>query len=134
MDKSIALNVKCPNCGTSLMDPYRTIHDKPTVKLIVQHGEERGQINICSFYGCMDHYSAIPLKKGDHIQLFCPHCDKELTSDIRCRECQSTMIPFAMDHGGRLYLCSRWECNKHYLDFDNVSDALRKLYNEYGYF
>lgn len=134
MEKYIPLSLKCPLCGKSLMDSYRLIHNRPTVKLEVAFGGNRGLINVCSFYGCSDHVSTIPVAEGDVVQLFCPHCRQELISHLACRECGHHMIPFSLEQGGRMYLCSRWGCNQHYLNFSNVSDALRRLYNEFGYF
>ena len=134
MDKYIALSVKCPHCGKSLMNPYHTIHNKPSVKLEIVHGNERGIVNLCAFYGCVDHSCSIEVKEGEITQFFCPHCKEELVSEVPCKECGAPQVPFSMEKGGRLHMCARRGCNSHYLDFLNVSDALRKMYNEFGYF
>jgi hypothetical protein len=42
------------------------------------------------------------------------------------------MINFNMDIGGRVSLCSRKGCQKHYVAFENVQDELRKFYDAYG--
>ncbi len=116
------------------MNPYFTIHNKPSVKLEIKLGEETGVINLCSYYGCTDHSSTLDIKEGDVYQFFCPHCKEELISDHQCRDCNAPMIPFTMDKGGLLHMCSRRGCNSHFMNFLNVSDALRKMYNEFGYF
>ena len=134
MEKYIALSVKCPHCSKSLMNPYHPIQNKASVKLEIQKGEERGVVNLCSYYGCVDHSCTIDIDEGEITQFFCPHCHKELISDKTCRECHAPMVPFSMEKGGLLHMCSRRGCNSHHLDFLNVSDALRKMYNEFGYF
>ena len=134
MEKYIALSVKCPHCGKSLMNPYFTIHNKPSVKLFIEGTKGRGTINLCGYYGCTDHSCTINLEEGEVCKFYCPHCEMELTSAHHCRDCEAPMVPFAMDKGGLLHMCSRLGCNSHYLNFLNVSDALRKMYNEFGYF
>jgi predicted RNA-binding Zn-ribbon protein involved in translation (DUF1610 family) len=134
MEKYIAIQVKCPECGKSLMNPYVTIHDKPTIKLNIEHGGQRGVINLCAFYGCTEHTGSIAQEKGTISRFSCPHCEAELISTHTCKECEAPMVPFAMEKGGVLHMCSRRGCNSHYLNFQNLSDALRKMYNEFGYF
>jgi hypothetical protein len=134
MEKYIPLSVKCPHCSTSLMNPYFTIHNKPSVKLVIHCNDQVGVVNLCSFYGCTDHSSTIEIAEGDICQFFCPHCEQELHCEHTCRECGAPMVKFAMDKGGLLHMCSRRGCNSHYMNFLNVSDALRKMYNEFGYF
>ena len=134
MEKYIALQVKCPNCGKSLMNSYVTIHDNPTVKLDVVCNGKKGTINLCGYYGCTDHTGTFEKVDGQICQFFCPHCEEELVSEHKCKECEAPMVPFSMDKGGVLHMCSRAGCNSHFLNFHNVSDALRKMYNEFGYF
>ena len=134
MDKLIALKIKCPHCGKSLMDRYHPVQNKPSVHLDLEVDGVKGHIHLCSYYGCTDHHSSIEVKKGEFASFFCPHCHEELISDHECKECRSAMVPLQLEKGGRIYMCSKRGCNQHFLEFGNVSDALRKLYNEYGYF
>ena len=134
MEKYIALSVKCPHCDKSLMNPYVTIQNKPSVKLEIEHNGEKGIIYLCSYYGCKDHSVDIATKDGEISNFYCPHCHEQLISHHKCKECEAPMVPFKMDKGGLLHMCSRKGCNSHFLNFRNVSDALRKMYNEFGYF
>ncbi len=133
--EKVALNVKCPHCKKSLMDPYHRIHEKPSILLDIESGGKKGKIRLCSYYGCYTHESTIELKEGEIVHLFCPHCHEELISKSKtCSECNAPMIPLALQKGGRVYICSRVGCNKHFLSFENISEALTRLYNEYGNF
>ncbi len=134
MEKYIALQVKCPECGKSLMNSYITIHDKPTVKLDVVSGGKQGTVNLCAYYGCTEHTGTFERVEGEISQFFCPHCHQELVSKHTCKTCDAPMVPFSIDKGGVMHMCARAGCNSHYLEFQNVSDALRKMYNEFGYF
>jgi len=134
MDKLIALKVKCPICKTTLMDPYRTINGKPSINLDVKINGQMEQLRLCAYYGCYDHESSTDISKGKILEFYCPHCHEKLISKHTCEQCDAPMVPLALDKGGRIYICSTMGCEKHYLNFDKVSDALRKMYNEFGYF
>jgi len=43
------------------------------------------------------------------------------------------MVPFFLDMGGRVSICSRSGCTNHHVEFDDLSVAMKKLYQEYGY-
>ena len=133
--EKLALNIKCPHCKKSLMDPYHRIHEKPSILLDVKAESGEGKLRLCAYYGCYTHESTIGLKEGEIVHVYCPHCHKELVSQSKfCSECKAPMIPLAMQRGGRVYVCSRVGCKKHFLSFENISEALTRLYNEYGNF
>jgi hypothetical protein len=43
------------------------------------------------------------------------------------------MVPFYLDMGGKVSICSRSGCKNHHVEFEDLSMALRKLYQEYGF-
>ncbi|MFC2101219.1 hypothetical protein ACFLRZ_05255 [Bacteroidota bacterium] len=43
------------------------------------------------------------------------------------------MVPFYLDMGGKVSICSRSGCKNHFVEFDDLSVALRKLYQQYGF-
>ncbi len=133
MSKIITVNVKCPICRKSLMDEEFLLHDRASIKLNVEMGDKRGTIRLCSLYGCYDHKSDIELIEGEVAKFHCPHCNKEITSSELCETCGAKMIPFTLEMGGRVSFCSRSGCTKHYVAFEDISDAIRKFYKEYGY-
>lgn len=133
MDKIIAVNVKCPHCHRSLMDNDYLLKEKPSIKLNIEIVDQRGTIRLCSLYGCYDHESDVTIPDNEIARFYCPHCNKEITSDEICDTCQASMVPFLLEMGGRVSICSRSGCTKHYVAFEDLSDAIRKFYKEYGY-
>ena len=133
MSKIISVKVKCPHCMKSLMDQEHLIVEKPSIKLNIEMGDNRGIIRLCSIYGCYEHESDIDLPKGEVARIFCPHCNKEMISEEKCDVCEAHMIPLILEMGGRVSICSRSGCTKHYVAFEDLSDAIRKFYKEYGY-
>jgi len=133
MNKLISISVKCPNCRTSLMDHENLLSDVPSIKLNIEIGDERGIIRLCSIFGCYDHVSDVKIPDDKIAKFYCPHCNKALLSKEECDLCEAPMVPFVLEMGGRVSICSRSGCTKHYVAFEELSDAIRKFYKEYGY-
>lgn len=63
---------------------------------------------------------------------FCPHCISNLCGKNNCKSCDAPMINFNLDMGGRVSICSRNGCQNHAIEFEDLSLAFKKLYQEYG--
>jgi len=133
MAKTVSVQVKCPLCGKSLMDHEHPLHDVPSIKLNIQLGKEKGIIRLCSIYDCYDHVSDIDISGKEVVEFSCPHCHQILNSAEKCDVCDAPMVPFNLDMGGKVVICSRKGCTKHYVAFENLQDAIRKFYDEYGF-
>lgn len=133
MAKNVSVQVKCPKCKQSLMDAEHMLNDKPSIKLNIQLGANRGVIRLCSIYGCYDHESNIDLSGGGIADFTCPHCNQLLNTTEKCGACEAPMVPMNLDMGGRVAVCSRKGCDNHYVAFENPADALARFYDAYGF-
>ncbi len=133
MYELMSLKVKCPNCGKSLMDHDRLIDNESSIKLNIELANNTGIINLSSIYGSYNYKSDIEMIKDEIAKLFCPHCNIQIVSNNSCLTCKAPMIPFYLDMGGKVSVCSRNGCKDHKVEFDNLSIALSKLYQEYGF-
>lgn len=133
MVKPISLNLKCKHCGKSLMDYKKKLGDYPSVLCSAKVNGIEGKIWLCSVYGCYDHESSISINEGDIVHFSCPHCHAELNSDILCKVCDANMVKFEIEIGGIVSICSRAGCTNHYVMFEDLADAIRKYYSEYGH-
>lgn len=133
MDKIISFNVKCRHCHHSLMDNEHYLTDLPSIKLNIEVVGNRGVIWLCSIYGCYHHESDLNIPENEIVEFYCPHCNKKLHTEELCESCQAPMVQFLLDMGGRVNICSRSGCKKHYVTFEDISDAINKFYKEYGY-
>jgi methionyl-tRNA synthetase len=129
----ISLKVRCSHCKKSFMDYTRYLNAKPSIKVHVESGGKKGVLNLCSTYGCYEKHSSIDLVEGDIARLFCPYCKTELTGTDICDECEASIIDFDLEKGGKVHVCSRVGCKKHYISFDDIYDTLSNFYNEYNY-
>jgi methionyl-tRNA synthetase len=114
------------------MDNEQQLNGKPSIKINIQGGGVRGTIRLCSIYGCYDHKSEIDLSKVDIAEFSCPSCNQLLTGKEVCDKCGAPMISFLLDVGGKVSICSRKGCTKHFVAFENIEDSLRKFYDVYG--
>ena len=129
----IALSLKCPVCGESLMDPDHVVDNKPSIKLNIEIGGKKGVIRLSSIYGSFNHDTDVEMKKDEVAKFMCPHCDTHITSENECLACGANMVPFYLDMGGKVTICSRNGCKNHFVEFEDLSVAMKRLYQEYGY-
>ncbi len=132
MEKHVSVAVKCPHCRTSLMDESYMLNEKPSIKLNMKYKDEEGVLYLCSRFGCYDHKAEIQVPTNEIAEVSCPHCNKNLSTNVSCEACGAPMITFGIKSGGRVSVCSRHGCNKHYVSFQDLDTAIRKFHEHFG--
>ena len=130
----IHVNLQCHYCGANLMDEAFPIDGHPSVKLTIDCRGKRGTLHLSSRYGSYNLVSEIDIPQGEIVQIFCPHCGKDMKSSRLCYECGAPMITFESVLGGYLRICSRRGCEKHIIEFENLETELRAFYEKYSTF
>ncbi|MFH0759893.1 MAG: hypothetical protein V2A67_00145 [Bacteroidota bacterium] len=115
------------------MNEEERVDNKPSIKLGIQVEGQTSFIYLSSLWGSYHYTCKIQLTPNKIAQFFCPHCKKEIVSENHCSICEAPMVPFILDMGGRVRICSRSGCKNHNLEFTDLSQALNKLYQEYGF-
>jgi ssDNA-binding Zn-finger/Zn-ribbon topoisomerase 1 len=133
MYELMSLRLKCPLCGRSLMDPDQLIDNVPGIHLNIECRGQKGDIWLSSIYGSYNFKSTIDLPRNEIAKFSCPECHDQITSKTECMTCGADMVPFYLDMGGKVSICSRSGCKNHFVEFEDLSIALRKFYQEYGY-
>jgi hypothetical protein len=129
----LSLNLKCPHCGTSFMDENSPVDNESSVFLHIDIAKKKGDIHLSSIYGSYNYVSDIDCP-SDEVGVFsCPHCGKTLNSKVECNVCKASMVKLILDIGGKINFCSRSGCKNHSVEFEDLNNALRKMYQEYGY-
>ncbi|MBI5403483.1 MAG: hypothetical protein HY959_08780 [Ignavibacteriae bacterium] len=129
----VSLNVKCPICGHSFMDDEHLVDNEPSIKLNIKIAAKDGFINLSSIYGSYNYICSVETPTNDIAEFTCPHCHEELHSKVECKVCKAPMVPFYLDMGGKVSICSRAGCKNHAVEFDDLTNALTKFYQEYGF-
>ena len=132
MYEFLSLKVKCPVCNESLMDSGQLVDNESSIKLKVEIAGKKGNINLSSIYGSYNYLTELDLPINKLVKFSCPHCSAQITSETTCLSCDAPMVPFYLDMGGKVSICSRNGCKNHKVEFDDLSIALNKLYQDYG--
>jgi len=115
------VEVNCPRCNHSLMDPHHPIDGYPSIRITISFGNKHGSIRLSSLYGSYTIESDEEIPMDTIIHNFCPHCHAELISPLNCTACGAPMVPMAVRGGAMVQICSRRGCKTHMLDLDGVN-------------
>lgn len=129
----LALNLKCPHCGTSLMDENNPVDNVSSVFLYIDIGKNKGDIHLSSIYGSYNYICDIECPADEISEFTCPHCGKTLNTKSECSLCKAPLVKLILDIGGKINICSRSGCKYHSVEFEDLNNALRKMYQEYGF-
>lgn len=123
-DRIFPLDVSCPSCGKSLMDPDHCMDGHPSVKFEISSNSHKGWMRLSCLYG--SHAAALEheVPVNTIASFSCPHCLGELPSFSRCPECGSSMAALHVGGGCSWEICTRSGCRGHMLNLDQIN-----LYN-----
>lgn len=110
------VNLRCPRCNHSLLDPDFLIDDYPSVRLTISFGRKHGWIRLSSLYGSYNIKSEYEIPTDTIVDFFCPHCHAQLVAASFCPLCNAPMVPMVIYEGGMVEICSRRGCKNHMLD------------------
>lgn len=110
------IEVNCPRCNHTLMDPHHLIDRHPSIRVTVSHGHEHGWLRLSSLYGSYNVEAEHEAPKDAVVNFFCPHCHAELRGAAACSECGAPMVPMIVRGGGVVQIWSRRGCKGHMLD------------------
>ena len=130
----LQVNVKCPYCRKSLMDGEKLIDDFPSVKVVIQYGNQRGLLYLSSIYGSYNIISEVNVSKDEIVLFFCPFCNSSLLTKNLCDQCHVPMTLFELSQGGTVQICSRRGCKKHLIEFSNLAQEISSHYSIYEVF
>ena len=113
------VEVGCPSCNHSLMDPGFEIQGHPSIRVTVSFGDKHGWLRQSSLYGRYTVFSEHEIPLESVVQFFCPHCHAALVGSWQCSMCQAPMVSMMVRGGGTVRICSRRGCvgsDSHMLD------------------
>lgn len=112
------VDLSCPRCNHSLMDPTHKIDKYPAIRVTVSFENNHGWFLMSCLYGSYKVISEHEIPIDTLLNFFCPHCHAELISGAKCGECGAPMVPMIIRKGGVAQICSRSGCKGHILDLE----------------
>ncbi len=123
----IYLNVHCPLCHASFMDDKTLVDGRSGIKIGIKTARDQGFIHLSSIYESYNYQCDIEFTDGEIVGFTCPECKKVLNSQVNCEYCEAPMVPINLDIGGKVSICSRSGCKGHFLEFEDINTAMKKL-------
>ena len=101
------ISVQCHFCHKSFMDYVELINNLPSIALYGKVSEDgiKEAVRFSSFYNDYTYLTKLEVPDNTITQFFCPHCDTDLTSDLKCKLCNAPMIDLQLTQGGMLEFC-----------------------------
>ncbi len=115
------LQVSCPSCNQSLMDPDFLIDEHPSVKFDASVNGTKGWLRLSSLYGSQATAQEHDFPLNHASAFYCPHCLREMPSFSNCMECDSPMAALFVRPGCAWELCTRSGCPGHLLNLEQVN-------------
>ena len=112
------VEVSCPRCNHSLMDPDHTVDGRPSIRVTVSFAHEHFSLRLSCLYGSYSQQSDGEIPQEAMVDFFCPHCHAHLIGGSSCPECEAPMVPMIVRGGGVVQICSRTGCKGHILDLN----------------
>ena len=132
--EKIVVNVKCPYCKKSFMDPENPIDENPSIRVEIKCRNKNGNLYLSSIYGSYNIISEINLLEDEIVLLFCPECHASLLLKDLCEECKAPLAFFELKNGGMVQICSRKGCKSHSIDYSDLEQKVSTLYSTYEKF
>ena len=110
------VEVSCPRCNHSLMDPGHPVDGHPSIRVTVSFAHEHFSLRLSCLYGSYNQQSDGEIPQEVMVDFFCPHCHAHLIGGSSCPECEAPMVPMIVRGGGIVQICSRRGCRGHILD------------------
>lgn len=120
-ERVFPVDVSCPKCNHSLMDPTVPIDGQPSIHISTSFQRKNGWARLSRLYGSFNTVSEPEIPLSSEVDIFCPHCHASLRSSTSCGECGTDMFVLIVRQGGVIQVCSRRGCKGHLLDLDGVN-------------
>jgi hypothetical protein len=130
MANRIKVEVNCPNCDASLMEPGVKVDALDSILFMVKIRNQMGHLYLSQIYGSYNKvFKEVDDVPGSVVECSCPRCHTPFPVLGNC-ECKAPIIALSLKHGGAIKVCTRNGCKKHSLEFENIDEAFLFFKNQ----
>ena len=123
MSYEIRVQVNCPNCSGSLMEPGVKVDGLDSILFMAKVDNSIGHLYLSQLYGSYNKiFKQVEDITGSIVECSCPLCRIPFPLVGVC-ECKAPIIALDLKDGGNIKVCTRNGCKKHSLEFENSDDA-----------
>ncbi|MBF0573668.1 MAG: hypothetical protein HQK69_07905 [Desulfamplus sp.] len=123
MSSQIKIEVSCPSCLKSLMNPQVKVDDLPSIEILAKLSGKSGTIFLSQIYGSYEKKFVNVEDINDAVvDCSCPKCQKPFPIQKIC-SCNAPLATLNLDIGGRINFCTRNGCPHHSVEFENLDSA-----------
>ncbi|MBL7136794.1 MAG: NAD(P)H-dependent oxidoreductase subunit E [Candidatus Marinimicrobia bacterium] len=120
-ERIFPVEVSCPRCNHTLMDPFNLIDGYPSIRVTTSFGRKHGWLRLSCLYGSYNTEVEYEISEDTVRNFFCPHCHAELIGVTNCPNCDAPMVSMIVRGGGMIQICSRRGCKEHKLDLNGIN-------------
>jgi len=130
MSQEIRVQVNCPNCYGSLIEPGVQVDALDSIFFLAKVGNSRGHLYLSQIYGSHNKiFQQVEDIAWSIVEYFCPRCSTPFPVVGTCK-CMASIIALYLEDGGCVEVCTRNGCKKNSLEFKNIDDAFRVFQNQ----
>lgn len=123
MNSLIKVEVNCPSCRKSLMNPAIKVDDLPSIQISAKISGKSGLVYLSQIYGSYQKkFVGVEDISDTVVDCFCPHCHTPFPIHKVC-SCNAPVATVNLVIGGRIHFCTRNGCKHHSMEFENIDDA-----------
>ena len=123
MDAVLHVDLKCSQCGHSLMNPQLLLDGQPSIDLQAKVRDRLGHIYLSRVFGSYaKQFSGVADIPGSVAEFSCPHCHNPFPVTQVC-ECHAPVIGLHLEIGGLVKFCTRNGCRRHWLEFEDAEEV-----------
>ncbi len=130
MSHEISVQVNCPNCNGSLMEPGVKVDELDSILFLAKVGNSRGHLYLSQIYGSYNKiFKQVEDITGSIVECSCPRCSTPFPVVGTCK-CKAPIIALNLKQGGNINVCTRNGCKTHSLEFENIDEAFSLFQNQ----
>ena len=132
MQTLLTISVECPKCGASLMDT-RSKKNSSCIVLKLEFQNQLITLRLCPEYRNFEHKTELDIIPNKEYIIRCPECNSILNSSEKCNHCSASLVQLHVKEGGFVRFCSRANCTKPSIEFENLEEAIDHFYEMFKF-